>query len=107
MEENPYHLLHAELNSDSIKMVVRHNLPQLKGCYERAVKDRGTVSGTVEIEFVISALGTVQKADVHRNSTGHEGLGLCIAAILKRWRFPKPIGGEAEFIFPFQFSSGD
>jgi hypothetical protein len=49
----------------------------------------------------------VGTASVHRNTTGHVGLGRCLAMIIKRWRFPKPVGGTVEFIYPFVFSAGN
>jgi TonB family protein len=96
----------GELNADSVRMVVRHYLPQVRACYDRALKQQEGLSGVVEIKFEVSAEGRVRSSKVNSNSTGHDGLGRCIASVLRGWRFPRPVGGAAVFIYPFVFSSG-
>jgi TonB family protein len=97
----------ASLDAESAKLTIRHYLPQVRSCYERALKQAGSLGGTVEVRFVIDAEGQVKSSQVFRNTTGHDGLGKCIAFVLKGWRFPKPISGEVEFVHPFVFSSGE
>jgi len=97
----------GSLNAESVKMVVRHYLPQVRACYERALKQQDSLSGIVEVMFEISSEGRVKSSTVKSNSTGHDGLGKCIAAVLKTWKFPRPVGGSAVFVYPFVFSSGE
>jgi TonB family protein len=97
----------ATLDADSVRMVVSHHMPQVRACYDRALKQQETIRGTVEVKFEVSAKGRVGSATVHRNTTGHAGLGACIANAIKGWRFPRPVGGDVTFIYPFVFSSGD
>lgn len=97
----------AGLDADSVRMVVQHHSPQVRVCYDRALKQQDTLSGVVEIQFEVSSEGKVRNASVYRNTTGHEGLGKCIATTLKGWRFPRPVGGDVVFIYPFLFSSGE
>lgn len=97
----------AGLNADSIRMVVRYHLPQVRACYDRALKQKPDLAGIVEIRFTISEQGQATASSVHRNTTGHQGLGGCLAVIMKRWRYPKPVGGAVEFVYPFVFSAGD
>jgi TonB family protein len=96
----------GELNADSVRMVVRHYLPQVRACYDRALKQQEGISGVVEIKFEVSEEGRVKSSKVNSNSTGHDGLGRCIATVLRGWKFPRPVGGSAVFIYPFVFSSG-
>jgi len=96
----------ATWNADSVRMVVQHNISQVKLCHSRALKQGRRISGMVEIQFTITEQGKVSKAAVLRNTTGHEPLGHCVAHLVERWRFPKPVGGEMEFIYPFVFSGG-
>lgn len=103
--ESPADRRRAEINAGSIRLVVRHHLPQIQACYERATKRGQRVGGMVEVRFVISPVGQVSRSQVHSNTTGSSGLGVCIAATMGRWKFPRPVGGEVEFIYPFVFSS--
>ena len=96
----------ASLNAESVRMVIKHYLPQLRVCYERASKKGAFGGGVVEVQFVVGTSGSVSHAQVIRNSTGSKELGTCIAGAFKRWRFPRPVGGEMEFIYPFVFASG-
>lgn len=96
----------AGLDADSVRMVVQHYLPQVQLCHGRALKQQESLAGVVEIQFEIGGDGRVSSSSVRRNTTGHEGLGKCIAATLRNWRFPRPVGGEAIFIYPFYFSAG-
>jgi len=96
----------AEFDAESVRMVVRHYLPQVRACYDRALRQHEGLAGAVEIQFKLSAEGQVEWANVHRNTTGHQGLGLCIATVLRSWRFPRPAAGEVVFLYPFTFSTG-
>ncbi len=96
----------ASLNAESVRMVIKHYLPQLRVCYERASKKGAFGGGVVEVQFVVGTNGKVTRAQVIRNSTGSKDMGTCIAGAFKRWRFPRPVGGEMEFIYPFVFASG-
>jgi Ca-activated chloride channel family protein len=97
----------GQIDAESVRMVVRHHLPQIRACYERALKGSPGLAGIIEIRLVISGEGRVRQAEVDRNSTGHEGLGKCIALTMSRWRFPRPVGGvEIEVIYPFSFARG-
>jgi TonB family protein len=97
----------AGLNADSVRMVVRHHLPQVRVCYDRALKQKPDLAGIVEIRFTISDKGRVGASSVYRNTSGHDGLGKCLAITIKRWRFPRPVGGAMDFVYPFVFSSSN
>jgi TonB family protein len=101
----PHERRAAEFNAQTVRRVIRHYLPRLQSCYERATKRGQRIGGLIEIRFTIAADGKVTRSVVHSNTTGSAGLGKCIAATMQRWRFPKPVGGEVEFIYPFVFSS--
>jgi TonB family protein len=102
---DPGDQLRAAFDAESIQMVVRHHVRQVQACYDRALKQRRTLAGVVEVRFALSSRGVVLRAEVERNTTGHEGLGKCIALAMRSWRFPRPVAGEAEFIYPFLFAT--
>ncbi|MFH1129707.1 MAG: AgmX/PglI C-terminal domain-containing protein, partial [Pseudomonadota bacterium] len=95
----------ATLDAESIQMVIQHHLPRIRVCHDRATKNGTAVMGAVDIRIVIGSDGRVQSSLVDRNTTGHFGLGQCIANLIQQWRFPRPLSGEAIFIYPFNFSS--
>jgi hypothetical protein len=96
-----------DFDAQSVKMVVQHHLPLVRACYDRAVKQNPSLKGVVEIQFEIATDGTPRAAQVVRNTTEHSGLGLCLAGLFPRWRFPRPAGKEVIFVYPFYFSPGE
>lgn len=94
----------AELEAQGVQMVVRHYAPQIRLCSDRAAKKMPKLAGRVEVRFVVGENGRVRSAEASKNTTGHEGLGLCIAHTIKRWKFPKPAAGTATYVYPFEFS---
>ena len=98
----------AAFDAGSIRLVVRQHLPQIQACYLRALKRKRNLRGNVDIALVLHGNGTPKSATVHANSTGHEGLGKCIAYNMARWRYPRPVSGqESRFIYPFAFAPSE
>lgn len=95
----------ASINADHIRFVVRSHMAQVRACYDRANKDFG-LSGTVEVAFAISTEGRPVKLRTEANTTGSDLLAKCLETRIKEWQFPRPVGGEYELIYPFQFGQG-
>jgi TonB family protein len=92
------------INEDGIRMVVGFHMAEIRGCYERALKSQADLAGRVEVLFTLDQDGRAQNARPAHNSTGSEGLARCVAATMQRWKFPRPAGGPAEFVYPFVFA---
>jgi hypothetical protein len=95
----------AGVDADSVRLVVRQHLPQVRACYGRAFKD-ASPGGTVEIGFAIDTAGRAKNVRTETNTTDSEGLAHCLEARVREWQFPRPIGGDYELIYPFVFSPG-
>ncbi|MCA1662991.1 MAG: AgmX/PglI C-terminal domain-containing protein, partial [Myxococcales bacterium] len=95
----------AGVDADSVRLVVRQHLPQVRACYARAFKD-ASPGGTVEIGFAIDGGGRAKNVRTETNTSDSEGLAHCLEARVKEWQFPRPIGGDYELIYPFVFAPG-
>jgi len=95
----------AGVDADSVRLVVRQHLPQVRACYNRAFKD-SSPGGTVEIGFAIDTAGHAKNVRTETNTTDSEGVAHCLEQRVKEWQFPRPIGGDYELIYPFVFSPG-
>jgi len=95
----------AGVDADSVRLVVRQHLPQVRACYSRAFKD-ASPGGTVEIGFAIDVAGHAKNVRTETNTTDSEGLAHCLEARVKEWQFPRPVGGDYELIYPFVFTPG-
>jgi Ca-activated chloride channel homolog len=87
----------GKLDESAALRVVRRRTGAVKHCYERELKTKPTLAGSLLIDFTISEQGRVLKASVLENTTGDPPLDRCVVSKLKRWRFPKPEGGDASF----------
>jgi hypothetical protein len=95
----------AGVDADSVRLVVRHHLPQVRACYSRAFKD-ASPGGTVEIGFAIDPAGRAQNVRAETNTTSSDELARCLEARVREWQFPRPVGGDFELIYPFVFAPG-
>ncbi|HEX8952283.1 MAG TPA: AgmX/PglI C-terminal domain-containing protein, partial [Polyangia bacterium] len=95
----------AGVDADSVRLVVRQHLPQVRACYGRAFKD-SSPGGAVEIGFAIDAAGRAKNVRTETNTTDSEGLAHCLEQRVREWQFPRPVGGDYELIYPFVFSPG-
>lgn len=95
----------ARIDADSVRLVVRLHLPQVRSCYARAFKD-GSPGGAVELGFAIDGQGHAKNVRTETNTTDSEPLARCLEARVKEWQFPRPVGGDYELIYPFVFAPG-
>jgi hypothetical protein len=95
----------ATLDADSVRLVVRQHLPQVRACYGRAFKD-SSPGGAVEIGFAIDPAGRAKNVRTETNTTDSEPLAHCLEQRVREWQFPRPVGGDYELIYPFVFAPG-
>jgi hypothetical protein len=89
----------GDLDKKEIRKVVKANLGAIKGCYDKALVENPTLSGTVSAQFFITPKGTVATASA---SGVDPALSECIAAVIKTFVFPKPNGGGGVQVnYPF------
>lgn len=95
----------GEIDARAVASQVRTRTGAIRGCYERALRERPSLAGRLVVRFTIGANGRV-------NSIRPEGLleapevGACVANVIRRMEFPRPSGGAVEFSVPFTFSPG-
>src|SRR5262249_58652046 len=95
----------ARLDADSVRLVVRQHLPQVRACYSRAFKD-SSPGGSVEIGFAIDTQGRAKNVRTETNTTDSESVAKCLEQRVREWQFPRPVGGDYELIYPFVFAPG-
>src|SRR5205823_1113957 len=75
----------AGVDADSVRLVVRQHLPQVRACYGRAFKD-ASPGGTVEIGFAIDANGRAKDVRTETNTSDSEGLAHCLEQRVREWQ---------------------
>ena len=96
---------HGSLDGGKIREVVSSHQAELRGCYERAVLENPTLSGTCTVRIVIDRNGTVGLASMHGSSLNSLPMQRCVLEVVRTWRFPSPADGKAAAIeYPLVFS---
>ncbi len=95
----------ASLNGRLIRDIIVKNLPQIRGCYEKQIRNSGTTfKGMVTMEFTIEESGLVDQANVaSKDPSFPKPIGECVSTVLKRIKFPKSRGGVVQVSQPFNF----
>lgn len=92
------------LPREAIQGVMRRANPRVRACYERRLRLRPDLSGTVRVRFVVGRGGVVQSVDASEDTTGDAELGVCVVDVVRTLRFPEPRGGGVVSVtYPFAF----
>lgn len=94
------------LDRDIVRRIVRAHINEVRSCYNQGLREQPELRGIVEIVFVIGGDGTVRKTvDTSGDRFADHQVRDCIATAIRRWKFPKPKGGEQVTVkHPFELS---
>jgi hypothetical protein len=78
--------------------------PGIKACYERGLKAKPDLRGTLNINFVVDPEGKVAHVDAGAVDDGLADAATveCIFGEIKKLEFPKPNGGRVFLNYPLQ-----
>jgi hypothetical protein len=79
----------ARCSKEQIDQVVRAHLAGIKYCYEKELQHKSTLSGGIDVFWIIQPDGTVSKANVKNTTMGDAAVEGCIIRQVKQWTFPK------------------
>lgn len=89
-----------------IQRVVNARANGVKFCYEKALGANPELSGQLGLSWRILPNGSVAKVRVETSTLADKSVGQCVARVIKRWKFPKPDGGQCAVRYPFVFNAG-
>lgn len=94
------------LSSEDQISVFRKNVSSLRLCYDEQLKRQPSAAGNVAVDLLVNARGRVAKTAFRELSIGDPEFKTCITTAVKKWKFPKPRGGEPTLVKypPFQFA---
>ena len=95
----------GRLSREEISRVVNAHINAIQACYERALMGNPTLSGRIVFDWTVTKRGTVKNVRVRSSTIGSSKVANCISGLIKRWRFPKPKGGDVVVTYPFLFRS--
>jgi hypothetical protein len=107
--DQPNSPLHAAgrgvLPREVTQKVINDNFLDIQRCYEAELLRNPTLTGTVQVEWVVGATGLVTAARQTSGELRSPSMVNCMLRAIRAWRFPPPHGGEAVVTYPFTFKS--
>ncbi len=95
-------LVEGGLTKDQIAGVINRHIGEVIYCYEKGLQVKPKLSGRVGVNFTINGQGRVSAAGVGSSSLGDPSVEGCILNRLRKWSFPKPVGGvNVKVTYPF------
>ena len=93
----------GRLSRAQIAKVVAAGTAAVQRCYERQLLRQPKLQGKLVFDWVIATSGRVSTARVRSSTLRSDKVAGCIGREIKRWRFPKPVGGSVKVTYPFMF----
>ncbi len=90
-----------------VQKVVRANFPDLKRCYEAALKQNPKLSGDVSVAFLIAPGGEFYRGSIAGSSTPDPMFQDCLVGIFTKLRADPPPDGHMIITYPLAFTPGE
>lgn len=96
------------LDPRTVTAAIRSRTAAIRRCYERELRDRPTLEGSLDVAFTIEATGEITGARVSDDTMGSERLSRCVLDVVRGIRrfSTLPEGGAARFTYPLVFVPG-
>lgn len=85
----------GKLSASRISSVVRRGASAIQRCFERELKKNPSAGGKLVLQVTIGRAGRVTSVMANTGIGG--GFKSCAERAAKRWRFPRPKGGDVTF----------
>ncbi len=95
----------GSLSKEDISRVVNSNIHAVQACYEKALLRNPGLSGRIVFDWTVKKDGRVSGVRVRSSTLGNSDVSSCISTKIKKWKFPRPKGGEVIITYPFLFRS--
>ena len=95
----------GSLSREDISRVVNSNIHAVQACYEKALLRNPGLSGRIVFDWTVKKDGGVSGVRVRSSTLGNSDVSSCISDKIKKWKFPRPKGGEVIVTYPFLFRS--
>lgn len=91
---------------DEIRNVIKSNIKDVRGCYEKALDRNLKVQGKLVAEWRINGDGTVTDAVEKQSTLNDPEMVKCILGKIGTWKFSPPPEDQIQVIsYPFVFKS--
>ena len=92
----------GSLDREIIRRIIRRHVNDVKYCYEQELTKKPDLGGRIMVQFTIAASGQVIASVLQNSTMGNARVENCTVQAVKRWEFPKPLGGGLVIVsYPF------
>lgn len=85
-----------------VDRVIKMRSSAVRACYERELRQKPRLRGSVLVEFTIQPRGNVTSVTAKRNTTGDDAVVACVTSTIKRFRFNP--GPKQEVTYQHRFT---
>jgi outer membrane biosynthesis protein TonB len=93
----------GSLDRKVVKEIIREHHKEVRACYEMGLARQPDVAGRVQSAFTVSTAGDVVAVDIRDSTLGSPAIEECVRRRVFSWKFPKPVGGNADVSYVFNF----
>jgi hypothetical protein len=94
----------GSLPPEVVRRVIRARTPQIRYCYEKALKVDPKEAGKMTVSFTIDTKGDVSGAKIASSTLGDATLESCIVGVFSKIVFPVPSAGPVTVSYPIVLS---
>jgi hypothetical protein len=94
------------LTREQINRVVRAHAAAIRYCYEKELQRQPSLSGKVELYWVIRTKGNVERTKIAASTLGSREVEGCMERQVKNWQFPRSDSETIVQSYPFFFKGG-
>ncbi|MBN2718844.1 MAG: AgmX/PglI C-terminal domain-containing protein [Deltaproteobacteria bacterium] len=95
----------GSLSKEDVSRVVNANIHAVQACYEKELLRSPGLSGRIVFDWTVKTDGRVSGVRVRSSTLSNSSVSQCISDRIKKWKFPRPKGGEVVITYPFLFRS--
>jgi Ca-activated chloride channel family protein len=99
--------IRGSLDKGIVHRIIRRHINEVKYCHEQELAKKPDLGGRIQVQFTIAASGQVIASVLQSSTLGNSRVENCVVQAVRRWEFPKPLGGGIVIIsYPFVFVPG-
>jgi len=96
-------LAHGHMEPEVVQAGISPHAEEFTDCFATRVGRRRWLGGRVTVRWDIRASGEVSKVVLAESDLGSWPVEKCLLEVARSATFGKPVGGDADFIVPFEF----
>ena len=95
--------IQGTIDTNEVNRYMNAHFNQVKACYERRLKTNLLLEGKLDLNIHVGLTGAVKGVSVNSDTVRDSKMRSCVKKVIRKWKFPKPKGGEVTIAKTFNF----